>query len=71
MDKIDVVLKAVRNVFWTVLIQGIALLTLGILIILFPALLNYLVSIFFIILGILLIILSIKIYQLSKFTIKI
>lgn len=71
MEKIDVVLKIVRHIFWTILLQGIALLILGILIAIYPALLNYLVSIFFIVLGVLLLILSVKVYRLSKFTIKI
>ena len=70
MEKIEVVFKIVRNVFWTILLQGIALLILGILIIFFPALLNYLISIVFIVLGILMIVLAFKIKKLSKFTIK-
>lgn len=70
MEKIDIVIKLIRDIFWTILLEGIALLLLGILIIIYPDLLSYLVSIIFIVLGILLVVLACKIRKLSKFTIQ-
>lgn len=70
MDKFEVVFKVVRQFFWSMLLEGIFLVALGILIAVFPTLLVALVSVVFIVLGIAFIVIAAKVYKYSKLTIK-
>jgi len=70
-DKLEVVFKVVRQLFWSLLLQGIFLIVLGILIAVFPELLVALVSVMFILLGIIVIAIAIKVWKYSKLTIEI
>jgi len=69
MEKFEVVFKVVRQLFWSLLLEGVFLAALGILIAIFPELLVALVSVVFIVLGIAFIVIAFKIYKYSKLTI--
>jgi hypothetical protein len=70
MEKFEVVFKVIRQLFWSLLLEGFFLMALGVLIAIFPELLDALVSVVFIVLGIAFIIISIKIHKYSKLTIN-
>lgn len=70
-DRLEVVFKVVRQLFWSLLLQGIFLIVLGILIAVFPELLVALVSVMFILLGIIVIAIAVKVWKYSKLTIEI
>jgi uncharacterized membrane protein HdeD (DUF308 family) len=71
MEKFEVVFKVVRQLFWSLLLQGLFLIILGILIAIFPELLVALVSVVFILLGVIIVAFAIKIWKYSKLTIKV
>ena len=70
MEKFEVVFKIVRQLFWSLFLQGMFLIILGILIAVFPELLVALVSVIFIVLGVTIIIISVKVYKYSKLTVR-
>ncbi|MBU0649024.1 hypothetical protein KJ969_02905 [Patescibacteria group bacterium] len=71
MEKVEVVFKIVRQLFWSLLLQGLFLVILGILVAIFPELLVALVSVIFIVLGVTIIIIAIKVYKYSKLTVRV
>ncbi|MDD4995701.1 MAG: hypothetical protein PHW53_04555 [Patescibacteria group bacterium] len=70
MEKLEIVFKVVRQFFWSLLIQGVFLIALGILIAIFPELLVALVSVMFVILGVAIIVIAVKVWKYSKLTIE-
>jgi uncharacterized membrane protein HdeD (DUF308 family) len=66
MEQIDIVLKSIRSMAWTLALQGILAIVFSILILLYPLLLNALVSVIFMVVGIIGIIAAIKIGKYSK-----
>ena len=71
MEKVEVVFKIVRQLFWSLLLQGLFLVILGILVAIFPELLVALVSVIFIVLGVTIVIIAIKVYKYSKLTVRV
>lgn len=71
MEKIEVVFKIIRQLFWSLLLEGIFLIVLGILVAVFPELLIALVSVMFVMLGVTIIAIAVKVYKYSKFTINV
>jgi uncharacterized membrane protein HdeD (DUF308 family) len=70
MEKVEIVFKIIRQLFWSLLLEGIFLIALGILIAIFPELLVALVSIIFIVLGVTIIAIALKVYKYSKLTVR-
>ncbi|NIP32339.1 hypothetical protein GWN26_00660 [Candidatus Saccharibacteria bacterium] len=69
MEKFEVVFKVVRQLFWSLVLEGLLLIILGVLIAIFPELLVALVSVVFIVLGVAFIVIAAKVYRYSKLTI--
>jgi uncharacterized membrane protein HdeD (DUF308 family) len=66
MDQIDIVLKSIRSMAWMVALQGALAIVFGILVLVYPLLLNALVSVIFIVAGIIAVIAAIKIDKYAK-----
>jgi len=70
MEKFEIVFQAVKQIMLSLILEGIFVIILGVLIIVYPALLNYLVAIFLIVTGILSLVLAAKLNKYSKLTVK-
>jgi uncharacterized membrane protein HdeD (DUF308 family) len=66
MEQMDIVLKSIRDMAWTFALQGILAIIFGVLILMYPLLLNALVSVILIVIGITGIIAAIKIGKYAK-----
>lgn len=70
MEKFEIVFQAIKQIVISLVLEGIFVIILGILIFIYPALLNYLVAIFLIVTGILSLVLAAKLNKYSKLTVK-
>ncbi len=68
MEHIDLVSKALSHMAWSLLLEGLLLIILGILVYMYPALVIILASVFFIIVGLTLITIGFKVKKYSKMT---
>jgi hypothetical protein len=66
MERIEFVFKALSHMAWSLLLEGIFLIVLGILVFFYPALVIVLASAFFIIVGITLFTFGLKVKKYSK-----
>ena len=66
MERIEFVIKAISHLAWSLILEGLLLLVLGVLVYLYPALIIILVSAFFLVLGITIISIGFKVRKLSK-----
>jgi uncharacterized membrane protein HdeD (DUF308 family) len=66
MEQIDIVLKSIRSMAWMLALQGVLAIIFGLLILMYPLLLNVLVSVILVIIGIIGIVAAIKIGKYSK-----
>jgi len=66
MEKIEVVVKFIKNIVGGLIIQGVLSLGVGVLIFIYPELLNYLVAALLVLLGIVALVLAAKVNKFSK-----
>lgn len=66
MEHIELVFKAINHLAWSVIIEGIFLVALGVLVFFYPALLIVLASIFFILVGGTIMLIGAKVKKYSK-----
>ncbi|MFB6226161.1 MAG: hypothetical protein ABEJ02_02310 [Candidatus Paceibacteria bacterium] len=66
MEKIELVIKFIKNIVGGLIVQGVLSLGVGVLIFIYPELLSYLVAALFVILGIVALILAAKVNKFSK-----
>ncbi len=66
MEQMDIVLKSIRSMAWTLALQGILAIIFGILIFIYPLLLNAFVSFILVVIGIIGIVAAIKIGKYAK-----
>ncbi len=66
MEKIEVVVKFIKNIVGGLIIQGVLSLGVGVLIFIYPELLNYLVAVLLVLLGIVALVLAAKVNKFSK-----
>lgn len=71
MEKVEVVLKFMKNIVWGLVIEGLVMFVMGILIFIYPDLLGLLVGLALIITGILSFILALKVNKYSQLKFKI
>jgi uncharacterized membrane protein HdeD (DUF308 family) len=70
MQKLELALKFMTNMFWGLFLEGLLATIIGILIFVYPDLLGMLVGILFIAGGIILFLLAFKVKKYSKFKIE-
>ena len=66
MEKIEVVVKFIKNIVGGLIIQGVLSLGVGVLVFIYPELLNYLVAALLVLLGIVALVLAAKVNKFSK-----
>jgi len=66
MERIEFVFKALAHLAWSLLLEGILFMILGILVYLYPALIVILASVFFIFVGATLVMIGLKVKKYSK-----
>ncbi|MFA5133655.1 MAG: hypothetical protein WC459_02525 [Patescibacteria group bacterium] len=66
MERIEFVIKAISHLAWSLILEGFLLMALGILVYLYPALIVVLTSAFFLVLGITIISIGLKVRKYSK-----
>lgn len=66
MEHIELIFKAISHLAWSVIIEGIFLIALGVLVFFYPALLIVLASVFFIFVGGTILLIGIKVKKYSK-----
>jgi len=66
MERIEFVFKALAHLAWSLLLEGLLLIILGVLVYLYPALIVVLASVFFIFVGFTLIMIGLKVKKYSK-----
>ncbi|MFH1194048.1 MAG: hypothetical protein V1661_03575 [bacterium] len=66
MERIEFVFKALSHLAWSLILEGLLLLALGILVYIYPALIIILVSVFFLILGLTIFSIGMKVKKYSK-----
>lgn len=66
MEKIELVIKFIKNIVGGLIVQGVLSLGVGVLIFIYPELLSYLVAALLVILGIVALILAAKVNKFSK-----
>jgi len=66
MERIEFVFKALSHLAWSLLLEGLLFVALGILTYIYPAMIVILASIFFIFVGLTLIIIGLKVKKYSK-----
>lgn len=64
MEQIHSIKEFVNNVYWSLMLQGIALIMLAVAIIIFPALLVALAVAFFLVMGVTLVMMALKVRKL-------
>lgn len=70
MERIEFIFKALRHLAWSLLLEGLLLIILGVLVYFYPRFLIVLVSAFFIVLGLTIILIGLKVRKYSKLTIN-
>jgi len=66
MERFEFVFKALRQLAWSLVVEGLLLILLGVLIYIYPKLLIVLVSIFFIVIGLTTLAIGAKVNKYSK-----
>ncbi|MFB6181885.1 MAG: hypothetical protein ABEJ24_03235 [Candidatus Magasanikbacteria bacterium] len=66
MEKIELVIKFIKNIVGGLIIQGVLSLGVGILIFVYPELLSYLVAALLVLLGVVALVLAAKVNKFSK-----
>lgn len=66
MERIEFVFKALSHLAWSLLLEGLLFIVLGVLTYLYPALIVILASIFFVFVGLTLVIIGLKVKKYSK-----
>lgn len=68
MEHVEIIFKALSHMAWSLLLEGLLLIVLGILVYMYPALVILLASVFFIIVGLTLVAIGFKVKKYSKIT---
>ncbi len=68
MEHVEVLFRAINHMAWSLLLEGLLLIVLGILVYIYPALIILLASVFFIVVGLTLVSIGFKVKKYSKIT---
>ncbi|PIR67110.1 MAG: hypothetical protein COU51_00350 [Parcubacteria group bacterium CG10_big_fil_rev_8_21_14_0_10_36_14] len=66
MERIEFILKAVSHLVWSLILEGLLFIILGILVYIYPALLIVLTAVFFLFTGLTLVSIGLKVRRYSK-----
>jgi hypothetical protein len=70
MEKIEFVFQFMRHLFWSLILEGILLVLIGVMIFIYPELLGMLVGFFLVISGIMVFVLAAKVSKYSKLKVE-
>jgi len=66
MERMEFVIKAISHLAWSLILEGILLLALGVLVYIYPTLIIVLVSVFLLVLGLTIFCIGLKVKKYSK-----
>lgn len=66
MEHVEIIFKALSHMAWSLLLEGLFFIALGILVYIYPSLIVLLASVFFVVVGLTLFVLGVKVKKYSK-----